>query len=122
MIQSRYDKRHNVAIIEFSGRVDKAQAEEHYSRIEQIVPQDVRSFKILTDFSGVQTMDLEIQDIIKKVMDYFNERGVTEILRVIPDPAQDIGFNIMSAFHYSKGVKILTLESRQEALARLLKK
>ena len=55
----------------------------------------------------------------KRLMDFLGDQGVTEILRVIPDPAQDIGLNIMGAFHYSKGVKFLTLQSREEAQSRL---
>ena len=58
--------------------------------------------------------------MIKVTYDNFlNAQGVTEILRVIPDPAQDIGLNIMSLFHYSKEVKFLTLQFREEAETRL---
>ncbi len=32
----------------------------------------------------------------------------------------DIGFNILSAFHYSKKVAVLTLQSRDEAQAKLM--
>jgi hypothetical protein len=46
-------------------------------------------------------------------------RSVTEIIRVIPDPNMDIGFNIMSASHYSKQIKVHTVRSRQEAEAHL---
>ena len=104
---------------QFLGDVDKAQAEAHYPRIERIIPENVRQFKLLTEFSQVKQMDLGIKDAVQKAMDFLNKRGIREVIRVIPDPAQDIGFNIWSAFHYSKDVKIRTFESREEALKTL---
>ena len=62
-------------------------------------------------------MDFSVKGEIEKAMDLFNAQGVTEIIRVIPDPNMDIGFNIMSASHYSKQIKVNTVRSRQEAEA-----
>jgi hypothetical protein len=64
-------------------------------------------------------MDLRVKREIEKGMDLFNAQGVTKIVRVIPDPNMDIGFNIMSASHYSKQIKVHTVRSRQEAEAHL---
>ena len=119
MIKVIYDSERNTIIAEFSGKIDVAQAEQFYADIQKTVPQCGKGFKLLTDLSAVETVDLKIQGAIKKVMDFLNQRGVAEILRVIPDPAVDIGLNIMSRFHYSKDVQFLTLQSREEALARL---
>ena len=115
MIKARYDQELGAVIIEFSGKVDKAQAEQSYVELQSIVPKHGKGFKLLTDLSRVEKIDLDIRDTIKKTMDFLDSRGVTEIFRVIADPEQDIGFNIMSLFHYSKRVKFFTLESRQEA-------
>ena len=41
--------------------------------------------------------------------------GVAEVVRVIPDPQKDIGLNILSVFHYSRRVRIVTCESLAEA-------
>ena len=119
MIKVSYAHEHNTVIIEFIDRVDVAQAEQSYLDIQKIVPTCGKGFKILTDFTLLDRMAFEVQGIIKKSMDFFNQHGVTEILRVIPDPEQDFGFNILSPFHYSKEVKFLTLQSREEAQARL---
>ena len=122
MIKARYDSEVNAVIIEFEGKIDALQAERFAPEIQKVVPKHGKGFKLLTDFTRLDAMDLEIQGIIKKTMDFFNEQGVTEILRVIPTPEQDIGFNIMSLFHYSKDVKFLILQSRQEAEERLRNK
>ena len=119
MVKVSYDDEHNTVIIEFEGHIDAAQAESFFSDVEKVLPKPGKGFKLLTDFSSVQTMELAVKDEIKKAMGLFNARGVTEILRVLPDPDMDIGLNIMSRSHYSQDVKILTLRSREEALASL---
>ncbi len=115
MIKARYDKKYNAVVIEFIGRIDAAQAKQSYLDIQKIVSAYRKGFKILTDFSLVESMDLKIKETIAKSMDFLDKKGVKEIIRVIPDPAQDIGFSIMSLFHYSKKVKFLTFPSRKDA-------
>ena len=118
MISLSYDKKHNTVIIELSGEVDVAQAEKLYLDMKKVVPKR-KGFTILTDLSTARSVDPEIQKPVKKMMDFCNKRGVTKILRVIPDPTKDIGLNILSLFHYSKEVKFLTFQSRKEAQAHL---
>jgi hypothetical protein len=80
-------------------------------------PKTRKDFKLLTDFSLVDAMEFSVKGEIEKAMDLFNAQGVTEIIRVIPDANMDIGFNLMSASHDSKQIKVHTLRSRQEAEA-----
>ena len=122
MLKAAYDKEKNLVTIEFEGKVDAAQAEQFYPKVRKLVPKDGKGFKLLTDFTLLKEMDSEVQDSIKKTMDYFNQRGVKEIFRVIPSPEQDFGINIMSIFHYGRDVKSVTLQSRKEAEERLRKK
>src|SRR5258706_10433719 len=121
MLKANYDQERNTLILEFQGKVDAAQAEPFYRDIRGIIPNDGKGFKLLADFTLLEQMDIEVQDSIKKTMDFFNQHGITEILRVIPSPEQDFGFNIMSIFHYSRDVKSMTFQSRNEA-EELLKK
>lgn len=119
MIKASYDQKHNTVIIEFEGKIDAAQAEQFYPKIQKIVPKDGKGFKLLTDFTLLDQMDIEVQDYVKKSMDFLNLQGVREIFRVIPTPEQDFGLNILSIFHYSREVKSVTLKSREEAEERL---
>ena len=64
-------------------------------------------------------MEFSVKSEIEKAMDLFNAQGVAEVIRVIPDPNMDIAFNLMSASHYSKQIRVHTLRSRQEAEAHL---
>ena len=119
MIKVRYDDQHNTVILEFEGNVDAAQAEGIFTDFEKVLPKPGNGFTLLADFSSVQNMELPVKRQVEKAMELFSARGVTEILRVLPDPDMDIGFNIMSRSHYRPKARILTLRSREEAMARL---
>jgi len=64
-------------------------------------------------------MDTACEKHLRKAMDLCNDRGVKQVVRVIPDPSRDIGLNILSVFHYRRGVRIVTCETMDEALAAL---
>ena len=119
MVKVRYDRKRNTVIVEFEGNVDAGQAKQFFTDLEKVRPKLEKDFKLLTDFSLVDTMEFKVKGEIEKAMDLFNAQGVSEIIRVIPDANMDIGFNLMSASHYSKQIKVHTLRSRQEAEAHL---
>jgi hypothetical protein len=52
-------------------------------------------------------------------MDLCNKKGIALVVRVIADPRKDIGFNILSIFHYRRGVRIVTVETLDEGLKAL---
>lgn len=119
MIKTTYDAKYNAVVIEFAGKVNAAQAEQNLLDIPRAIPKNKKSFNVLVDLSELESMDLTVQGPITKAMDLLNARGVAVVVRVIPDPAKDIGFSILSVFHYSRKVKILTVESRKAALVHL---
>ena len=119
MVKVRYDRKRNTVIVEFEGNVDAAQAKQFFADLEKVRPKPEKDFILLADFSLVDTMEFSVKGEIEKAMDLFNAQGLTEVIRVIPDPNMDIGFNLMSSSHYSKQIKVHTLRSRQEAEALL---
>lgn len=119
MIKVTYKPKQNIIFIDFKGKIGVAQSLKFLADIKKILPKVKKGFRLLTDLSGVSAMGLEVKEAIAGTMDLLDAHGVAKIIRVIPDPAKDIGFNILSVFHYSKHVKILTVESRGEAEERL---
>ena len=119
MIEISYDKKRNTVVIEFSGKIDAVQGKEYLPKIPAAIPKHGRGFNLLVDTSKVESIDPKLKDAVTEAMDIFNAQGVQRVIRVIPDPHTDIGFNILSIFHYSKDVKIITVASRSEAEARL---
>ncbi len=76
-------------------------------------------FRLLTDLSDVDLIHEDALPQISEAMDLCHEHGVGIIVRVIPDPAKDIGMNILSAFHYPQGQRIVTCASMLEAAKAL---
>ena len=110
----------NTIFIALKGDFNVEEAKELLGRIHEIVPTLQKGFTLLTDLTDLDSIALDARSFIEQAMDAFNSRGVARIVRVVPDSAKDIGFNIMSLFHYSKDVTILTYASFQEVVKHLL--
>jgi hypothetical protein len=73
-------------------------------------------FQVLADLGRLESMDENCVEEIGKVMELFEQHGVGLIVRLIPDPTKDIGFNIISAFHYHSRPRTVTCETMEEAV------
>lgn len=102
-------------VVRFSGQVTKEETEKGVDEAGKCLTTLAKEFRLLTDLSAVTSMDVACAPSIERVMDLCQEHGVAEIIRIIPDPSQDIGLQIMSLFHYSSGVKIVTCSTQEEA-------
>ena len=102
--------------------------------IQQVRPQDIQrglddgallladlrpGFRLLADLARLESMDPACSPYVGKLMELCDQHGVGLVVRVIPDPAKDIGFNILSIFHYQHRPQAVTCETMTEA-ARLL--
>ena len=105
----------NLLKLSFRGKINAAEMEPYVTDVETAVQNLPRGFFLLTDLSDLQSMDLSCVPYIRRTMDLIRDHGVRRIVRIIPDPAKDIGFNIMSLFHYSRDVQTVTCENQTEA-------
>ena len=76
-------------------------------------------FRLLVDLSQLEKMDLDCMKEIGRTMEWIDKAGVEMVVRVMPDPGKDIGFNILAIFHYPRHPRIVTCKTMTEA-ARLL--
>ena len=76
-------------------------------------------FHLLVDLGRLESMEPACTTQIGKVMDLCDQHGVGLVIRVIPDPAKDIGFNMLSIFHYPHRPRTVTCKTMSEA-AKLL--
>ena len=100
----------------FVGQVDKGDSVRCRAEIEALVPTLKPGFCLLTDLSGLEEMDVACAEDIRAVMEAFRKQGIARIVRVIPDHRKDIGFTVMSYFHYGHDVVIQTFEFLAQAL------
>ena len=102
-------------VISYIGRVgpnDLVQGERDLRELLASLPP---GFGVLADLSLMESMDPDCLPILGRIMDLCQQRGVGKIVRVIPDPEKDIGFNIMTIFHYPGHPQIITCSSLIEA-------
>jgi len=76
-------------------------------------------FRLLVDLSLLESMGLESMNVISRMMEVFDRSGVGMIVRVIPDPSKDIGFNIYTIFHYPHHPQVVTCQTMTEAARAL---
>jgi len=119
MVKVETDKTKNLLTIRFSGSVMAEETRRGMEKVKTLLSELKPGFRLLTDLSGLATMDLACLPHIKGNMDLCNRKGISKVVRVIPDPEKDIGFNILSLFHYRRGIPIVTCESLKEAALAL---
>jgi anti-anti-sigma regulatory factor len=115
MFQVKADKSKNLLRINFTGHVDLEEAQRYGEQAAALLAGLQPGFQLLTDLSGLETMDFACARYIRQVMELCSKKGVAKVVRVIPDPRKDIGFNILSLFHYRRGIRIVTCETLEEA-------
>jgi anti-anti-sigma regulatory factor len=120
MVALEVDQPKNVLIIRYSGHVEPHETEEDLEQIRSGLTKLQSGFRLLVELTKLEAMDVACAPSIEKAMDLCNEKGVSIVVRVIPDPHRDIGLRIMSYFHYGGDVRILTCETLAQA-AELLR-
>lgn len=119
MVHAEVDSTKNLLKMTFSQRVTVEETRDWRQKLPALLAQLKPGFKSLNNFTGMESMDRACAPDIEFVMDRCNEAGVVKVVRVIPDPRQDIGLNIMSVFHYRRCISIVTCETLEQGMAAL---
>ena len=72
-------------------------------------------FRLLSDLGRLDSMGADCAAEIARIMELCDRQGVALIVRVIPNPAKDIGLGILSQFHYPHRPRTITCQSMVEA-------
>ena len=115
MIKFEADQPQNLLVIRYSGHVGPDETEEGLEQVRSGLAQLKSGFRLLANLTELESMDVACAPFIEKAMDLCNEKGASIVVRVIPDPHRDIGLQIMSYFHYSGDVQIITCETLDQA-------
>jgi|ERR1041384_1410302 anti-anti-sigma regulatory factor len=119
MVEVGIDKARNLVLVTFRGRVDLAEARQSRQQVAAVLDGMEPGFRLLTDLNGLNSMEYACAPEIEASMDLFRKKGVALVVRVVPDLKKDIGFKVMSYFHYGRKVPVLTVDTRAEALEKL---
>lgn len=119
MYSVEIDRSKRLLVISAAGHVSKdevkAAAEKARALLKDAGP-DLRAF---TDLRFLTSMEAAAARHVAEIMDALQDKGLISVTRVVPDPRKDIGFNILSQFHYDPKVKIYTFETISDAIQSL---
>jgi anti-anti-sigma regulatory factor len=115
MFETGFDKSKNLMHVGFSGHVTADEAKKCTEELAILVAETKPGFRLLTDMTGLEKMDTACIPFIRESMDLFNKHGVGTVVRIIPNPHKDIGFSILSLFHYRHDLHIITCKTLEEA-------
>ena len=113
------DSVRNLISIKYSGKVAPADLVRGRPKLVAALAAVHPGFRLLTDLSGLAEMKYACASEIEAMMDLVRKKGVAEVVRVVPDPHKDIGFKVMSFFHYGRAVPVLTCDTLAEASEKL---
>jgi anti-anti-sigma regulatory factor len=116
MLQAEIDEPRNLLKVAYSGRVGPDETNRAAVQLEQLLKKVKPGFRLLTNLSGLEAMELACVPHLKRMMDLCDQEGVQLVIRVIPDPHKDIGLNILSLFHYHRHIRIITCQTLEAAL------
>ena len=116
------DPEKNILKISFAGKITVNDMPFLKERITCELPRLKKGFSLLTDLTDLISMETKCAPFIKKVMELMRDQGIELVVRIIPDPSKDIGLNIMSRFHYPSSLRVVTVNSHEEANLKLSEK
>lgn len=107
-------------VISAAGRVSVQEVKQAAQQVREKLTDAAPGFRALTDFRWMESMDPAAAPYVAEIMDVLTEKQVASVIRVMPDPLKDIGFNILSQFHYGADIQIFTFETLADALQSLI--
>lgn len=119
-VLAEIDKSRRPLKITFSGHIAPVDARACCESLQSLLAEMQPGFRLLTDLSGVQSMSTSTARYIGQIMELCTQKGLGSVIRVLPAEARnDIGFAIMSQFHYGPHVRIVICDSLEEARSHL---
>jgi hypothetical protein len=119
MFAVKLDQTQNVLTILYGGHVGPSEIRLCAAEVRPVLSIVQPGFRLVVDLTELLSMDVSCSPLIAGIMEMCNAAGVAEVVRIIPDPTRDIGFQILSFFHYGTDVFIRTCGSAAEAMELL---
>jgi hypothetical protein len=120
MIICTADRAGRVLTISYSRHVGTHDTHRSLEIVHDLMHTLKPGFVIVSDLSHLESMDAACAADIGAIMDMCSAGGLSTVLRVMPDPSKDIGFNIISRFHQPPPVRTENYETLAEAISSLM--
>ncbi len=109
------DTARNLARSRFSGKLTAVEMRAAAEEIEPLLQRLSPNFALFADFGNVTSMDLDCAPYLTKIMDMLRAHRMGMVVRILPEPTNDIGINLLSIVHYRGAIKIVTVKTLDEA-------
>ena len=119
MVLITSNQRQRLLCLNYVQRVSAAELATAKDDLKAALAELPDGFRLLVDLSQVEFMDPNCLGDLGRAMELFDQRGVSVIVRVIPDSSKDIGLNILTLFHYPHHPRVITCQNLAEALRQL---
>lgn len=119
MFLAASNKARRLLHLSYIGRVSVEDLQQGSKELIALLAELPADLRILVDLERLESMDTGCAKILGKMMEVMEQHGMELIVRVIPDPTKDIGFNLISRFHYRRSPRTVTCKTMVEA-AKLL--
>jgi hypothetical protein len=121
MFVTEFDKSQRLLRITLAGHTTAEEARSCMESVRSLLADVQPGFRLLADLGGILSMPTTAAPYIGQLMDSCAEKGVVLVVRLLPvEPSKDIGFAIMSQFHYAPDVRIVTCATMEEAANYIL--
>ena len=119
MFHAEVDMSKRLMTVSFAQHVGSEEMKSCLERVRSMLGDIKPGFRLLTDLSSLESMAASCATDLGEMMNLCNGKGIRAALRVVPDPRKDIGFTLMSQFHYGKQVDVTTYETLADAIQNL---
>jgi hypothetical protein len=120
MVLCKVDESGKVLTMSYSGDVGVDEMRQCLATVKDLMDRHKPGFFLLTDLSNLESMDPSCAPELGTIMDLCSEGGMSTVVRVIPDPRKDIGFDLISRFHHHPQIKTQTHGSLADAIKSLI--
>ena len=121
MFHAEANKKGRVLTMSFAQHVDAGEMKCCFERVKTLLDNMEPGFRLVTDLSSLNDMDVDCAPGLGAMMDLCDQKGVKAVISVVPDPRKDIGFTLMSHFHYRHAVNLTTYKSLADPISGISK-
>jgi hypothetical protein len=121
MILCNTDESGEVLTMSYSRHVGAEDMRRCLETVRHLMDQLKPGFFVLSDLSNLESMEASCAPDLGAIMELCSAKGISAVVRVVPDPNKDIGFDLISQFHHHPPVRTETHESLAAAIKSLIK-
>ena len=120
MFLAEIDRSHRLLEITVADHVAPEDGTFCLERLQSLLKDIQPGFRLLSDLSGIKSMPTTTAPYIGQIMELCVDKGLESVVRVLPpEPRYDIGYAILSQFHYGPHVRIVTCDNVEDAASHL---